>query len=782
MSKLVVINLGKGDLSDGFSTVTVQLWETNNCRPMQFTGSLPAAPEIAQLYRRFQLIYQALYQHLKGRSLIEIEPVGLNNVSEVDFSDICQQLHDQINAWLNSNSFRQIDQQLRARLALDEEFQVIIETSNDVLRRLPWHLWNFFEDYQKAEVALSTAEYKRVKSLPRNTVNQVRILAILGNSEGIDIQKDRAVLEQLPDASTVFLVEPTRQELDRWLYDKQGWDILFFAGHSQSKGDTGKIHINQTDSLTIPQFKNALRYAIAHGLKLTIFNSCDGLGLACQLADLHIPQIIVMRENVPDLVAQEFLKNFLVAFAGNQPFHLAVRYARERLQSLEDDFPGASWLPMIYQNPAEVPPTWEELRGRTDTIPSPKLNWSSLQKLLVGSVVITSLLVGVRSLGVMQQWDLSAFDSIMRIRPDEGPDKRLLVVTITEADIQAQKHRQSSLSDEALQDLLRKLEPYQPRAIGLDIYRDFPVEPQYADLATHLRNNNSFIAICKVGGGKKQTVGVSPPDEIPVERTGFSDVVRDRDLILRRQLLAMTPNPQSPCKTPYSFSLQLALKYLAKQGIRLQTTTEGYLQLGKVVFKPMDVPTGGYQQLDARGHQVLLNYRSSREIAQQVTLAQIQTGQFNPNWVRDRIVLIGVDAENVKDPFLTPYSNGTMPPQEVPGVLIHAQMVSQIVSAVLDRRPLLWVLPVWGEVLWIWGWSLMGGMLALYPWSRLHLALVVGATVFTLYGCCYVLLLYGCWMPLVPSVVALITTPGAVLLYTVPTRKKNSTQLVSNND
>jgi hypothetical protein len=104
-----------------------------------------------------------------------------------------------------------------------------------------------------------------------------------------------------------------------------------------------------------------LKRAIAQGLKLAIFNSCDGLGLADYLADLQIPQTIVMREPVPDRVAHEFLKNFLVAFSDNQLFNESVRLAREQLQALEDLYPCASWLPVIYQNPAEIPLIWSNL-------------------------------------------------------------------------------------------------------------------------------------------------------------------------------------------------------------------------------------------------------------------------------------------------------------------------------------------------------------------------------------------------------------------------------------
>ncbi|MDZ8221790.1 CHASE2 domain-containing protein [Nostoc sp. ChiVER01] len=759
MSKLIVISLEKGNLNDGFFPVTAQLWENNNSRPIKFTGSLPPAPKIAELYKRFQLIYQALHKRFVSRSGIEVESTGLNNVSEVDFSEVQEQLYEAINSWLNSDSFRPIDQKLREKLALNEEFQVIIEASDSLLQRLPWHLWNFIEHYQLCEVAVSTPRYERVIRLPKQKTNKVRILAILGNSQGIDIQQDRNILEQLPNASTVFLVEPSRQELDKWLWDEQGWDILFFAGHSQSENDKGHIHINPNSALTINELKNSLTYAISRGLKIAIFNSCDGLGLARQLSDLQISQIIVMREEIPDLIAQEFLKHFLGAFSEGKSFYLAVRYARSRLQGLEEEFPAASWLPVICQNIAEETLTWQQLCGQTNKGAFSKLTARNLKITFLVSVLITSLITGVRSLGFMQQWELSAFDSMMRMRPDEGVDKRLLVITVTEADIQAQEQRQkSSLSDSTLQKLLQKLSIYKPRAIGLDIYRDFPVGYQYPDLANHLRTNNNFIAICQLGGTKQQAIGISPPPEIPPNRIGFSDVVLDSDLVIRRNLLSITPEPESNCKSSYSLNFQLARQYLAKEGIKFDISDEGYLQLGKTIFKPIDVPTGGYQQFDAKGHQILLNYRSSQKVAKQVSVAQVLNNQFNPNWVKDKIVLIGVDSQGAKDYFLTPYSMANTPYQQIPGVLLQANMVSQILSAVLDKRPLLWVLPAWGEILGICGTSLVAGILAVYSRSLLKFAILITAELLILYGCCFVLLLYGGWMPFLPSALALVIT------------------------
>ncbi|MBR8833332.1 MAG: CHASE2 domain-containing protein [Stigonema ocellatum SAG 48.90 = DSM 106950] len=102
-----------------------------------------------------------------------------------------------------------------------------------------------------------------------------------------------------------------------------------------------------------------------------------------------------------------------------------------------------------------------------------------LQTALVISVIITGLIAVGRSLGLMQQWELSAFDSMMRMRPDEGADERLLVITVTEADIQAQKQRQkSSLSDSTLQQLLEKLSPSK---------RCFTSIPRHSAILTQLR-------------------------------------------------------------------------------------------------------------------------------------------------------------------------------------------------------------------------------------------------------------------------------------------------------
>ena len=425
-------------------------------------------------------------------------------------------------------------------------------------------------------------------------------------------------------------------------------------------------------------------------------------------------------------------------------------------------------------NPTFLPGTEQGGRGRIERDRRISQLKSRRYSSLLASVAVTVLVMGVRSLGIFQTSELQAYDQLIRLRPDESPDPRILVIKVTEEDIQSQKQElqglepKRSLSDRSLARLLEKLELYQPRVIGLDIYRDFPVGGEYGDLATRLRQSDHFIAVCQPNESD-QKLDIAPPPEIPETRIGFSDLKIDlADDTVRRHLLAMAPPKASRCQTQQSLSLRVALRYLKEKGIKLERTSDKNLKIGFVIFKNLKEDFGGYRKLDTWGYQVMLNYRSGNQSIQQVTLAEVLAGQIDPNWVKDRIILIGTDATSFPDYHLTPESTGHRPIEKMPGVVVHAHMVSQILSAVLDNRPLLWVLPEWGEVLWISGWSLIGGLIALELRSKppIVLGLATAGILGTLYGLCFGLLIQGGWMPLVPSAVALITTGVTVAAYT----------------
>ncbi|MGL5060576.1 MAG: CHASE2 domain-containing protein [Microcoleus sp.] len=394
------------------------------------------------------------------------------------------------------------------------------------------------------------------------------------------------------------------------------------------------------------------------------------------------------------------------------------------------------------------------------------------QSVLIASVAVTVSLIAVRQAGLLEPIELSAYDWMLRLRPDEKPDPRLLVIGITESDIQ--KLQQWPISDSKIAEILQTIEKMQPRVIGLDVLRDVPLGAGRNELTELLKKSDRLVGVCLVTDGSIENPGSPPPPGMPQDRVGFADFAVDAGGILRRALLFMKP-PEIDVKNTkkhlcndssqvlFSFNLQLALRYLQAEGIKPQLDQNESLWLGSTQIKKLEKNEGGYKKADVRGYQLLINYRARERVAHQVKLTDVLEGKIDPNLVKDKVVLIGYTTESVKDLFYTPYSAGKNNNQFMPGVVVHAQVVSQILSAVLDKRPLFWFWPEWAEILWISGWSLVGGTLA---WRIAHparLTLASGGMLAVCCGASFGIFLLGGWVPAVAPSLALIVTGGSIV-------------------
>lgn len=379
------------------------------------------------------------------------------------------------------------------------------------------------------------------------------------------------------------------------------------------------------------------------------------------------------------------------------------------------------------------------------------------------SCAVASMIGGMRTVGWLQTWELQAYDQLMRSRPDEGMDKRLLLVTITDKDVQSQpitERKAASLSEQSFVRLLQKLQQLQPQAIGFDIHREIPLNKQYKKIANQIQNSQNIFLICRYGNP-----GIKAAPEVSEDGQGFNNVDLDLDGILRRQILAV--DAAEPCKSQYALAWKLAVNYLSVKGIQPQFTKDNYLQLDKTVFKTLESNTGSYHNLDNRGHQILLNYRATRKIAETVTLQEIISDKFNPNLVKNRIVLVGTTDPSFNDHnWRTPYSNSCLRMKTMTGVEIQAHMVSNILSTVLDKKPLIWSLSKPMETIWIWGWSIVAGLMIWYVRSPYLIFLGTGVLVGILYACCWgFLVMWGAWIPLFSPTLTLVTVTFCLLLY-----------------
>jgi CHASE2 domain-containing sensor protein/tRNA A-37 threonylcarbamoyl transferase component Bud32 len=376
----------------------------------------------------------------------------------------------------------------------------------------------------------------------------------------------------------------------------------------------------------------------------------------------------------------------------------------------------------------------------------------------IASLTVTGLICTSRQLRLLEPLELNAFDRMVQMRPALKPDSRLLVVQVTEADIQSYGF---PLKDAIIHQLLTKLEQYQPAVIGLDIYRDIPHNPGNAELSAQLEKNQQIVPVCKISDADDP--GTSPPSNVPVERVGFSDFAIDSRSVVRRALLFLDPPQGSRCQSASAFSFQLAWRYLKQKGIKAGYTPEEYMQIGDTVFKPLSPNDGGYQQADSAGYQILLNYRSEDKLAQSVTLTDVLQNRLDSSWVKDRVVLIGVTAPSLKDAFYTPYSTGQLRFERTPGVVVHGQIVSQILSSVLDGQPLFWYWPEWAEVLWIGGWTLAGAMLVRVVRHPGALVLSEAGALGALVGVSVILFFQAGWIPVVAPTLGLVFASTGVL-------------------
>ena len=441
------------------------------------------------------------------------------------------------------------------------------------------------------------------------------------------------------------------------------------------------------------------------------------------------------------------------------------------------------WLQQAEEKTPPVTPLQKTYIQASQALPFKKIKARSV----VLATAVTAIAVSaVRLLGGLQLQETWAYDQFLRLRPNEEQDEHLLIVKVDSPSGRWLRQQMindryepgiGTVPDKALAETIEVLNSHDARLIGLDLFRDFPAE---APLQQVLAEMDSLFGICEAAGNPTEDIA----NEMPEPRVGFANLLLDDGKIVRRHYLARASAVERACVDQESFSLLLAKTYLADEGVASEIVSDKIgedefidrVTLGDVTLPPLYGNGSGYSSnTDGAdwsplwGYQTLLNFRTSgdsqgagerlKNFAPQVSLEAVIRNEVDPALIRDRIVLIGYTdfSDRNSDDFNTPYGDS------IPGVYLHGQMVSQLINAVLEDRPLMRWWPFWGETVWILLWSAVGGVI-FWRFVRLRLVLLasIGSVGLLTLACYGFMVGPVIWVPWVPALVGWGITGSAV--------------------
>jgi CHASE2 domain-containing sensor protein len=188
---------------------------------------------------------------------------------------------------------------------------------------------------------------------------------------------------------------------------------------------------------------------------------------------------------------------------------------------------------------------------------------------LISAHLLTAVLMISRA--ELQSWELLLYDRLVAAWAGNATTDRVLLVGATEEDLMAEDETRWPwpVPDDKLAGLIERLASWEPRAIGVDIYRPFPIYRGIPDAATNvlgdvLRRYPNIYWIFLLKPDQKRP-GTAPPRLLRgTDRAVFADIPEDIDGIVRRGLLFADDGTNQHV----GIGMALALAYLSREKIK----------------------------------------------------------------------------------------------------------------------------------------------------------------------------------------------------------------------
>ena len=336
----------------------------------QINTTLTYPQSIDIIYHEWQQCYLKFYKNSFRGKVAEIGTIAPPPIDwRAKLVEIETKFLTEFRHWLRSAELYQIrstiannSNQTESRLP-GTKTNIFITCNSLELERLPWEAWDIGNEFAiNSDIRI----VRKPININQPTANNIRhrkarILAILGDDTGLGFQEEKKALKSLEKKIDVKFVgwEPgkdinqLKQDIVDALSDKFGWDILFFAGHSNETNLTGgELVIAPNTAIYLSEIETALNIAKNNGLKFAIFNSCSGLSIANKLIDLGFSQVAIMREPIHNQVAVEFFIQFSQALGEYKDVHQSLRDAREYLKRENIRYPSSYLVPSLFRHPA----------------------------------------------------------------------------------------------------------------------------------------------------------------------------------------------------------------------------------------------------------------------------------------------------------------------------------------------------------------------------------------------------------------------------------------------
>lgn len=371
----------------------------------------------------------------------------------------------------------------------------------------------------------------------------------------------------------------------------------------------------------------------------------------------------------------------------------------------------------------------------SESKPPKRREWSRAVMTLVIALLVFLSVYFIRGRGWLQPLELLVYDVLLRNRPeDPSTASEIVIIGIDEEDLRSRVVG-SPFTDAQMAGMLERLVEYEASGIGIDIYRDLPPAEGAAgrERLVRLWKENDFIILPYLYDV------AAPPEGVSALQAGFVDFIEDPDGLVRRGLLAFQPPGEEP---KFSLALQLAAAHLYAE--EPPTIHDDHAHVGKgrlEFFTGRDWP---YVNADARGKQVLLDFRTPRDRIRRFSARDLLQGQVTREDIAGKAVLIGWYTPTVKDYLATPEA-----PRRF-GVEVHAEVLDQLLRTASGRNTVIRLLPAWQETGLVLLFAVAGSLLgykvrtpAPFVIAALGTAAVWGAIVFFAF-------LRGWWLPFLP--------------------------------